>query len=64
MSKEVLQQVLGLLTGLTEKETKTVHSKTKPRRVKLSSIQETRVRQSEYRRDMRSGELLFGEKVR
>ncbi|MBA7692710.1 hypothetical protein ES703_101277 [subsurface metagenome] len=64
MAKEVLEQVLGLLNGLTGKEIGTVHSKTRPRKAKLSLIETTRRRQIQYRQDIRSGKALRSEIVR
>jgi len=64
VGKEVLQQVLGLLTGLSDKEIAKVHSKTKPRKVKLTPFQETKLRQTQYKSRLKTGELLFGKKVR
>ena len=64
MSKEVLQQVLGLLNGLTEKEIAKVHHKTKPKKVDLSPAETTRVRQGSYKTGLRTGRLLFGKEVR
>lgn len=64
MAKEVLDQVLGLLNGLTEKEIAKVHRRTKPKKNRLSPIEIVRNRQSHYKQDLRSGKALFGEKVR
>ena len=64
ISQEVLQQVLGLLNGLTEKEIGKVHSKTKPTKVKLSPIEEQRLRQGSYKTGLRTGENLYGKRVR
>lgn len=64
MAKEILEQVLGLLTGLSDKEIIKVHKKTRPRRIRLTPIEETRSRQTQYKRDLTSGKALYGEKVR
>lgn len=64
ISKEILEQILGLLNGLTEKEIAKLHRKTRSKKVKLSAVEEQRLRQGSYKVGLRTGELLYGKRVR
>lgn len=64
MSKEVLDQIFGLLTGLTDKEIAKVHSKTRTKGVRLSPVEAQRSRLGTYKVGLRTGQLLYGKRVR
>jgi len=63
VSKEVLDQILNLLTGLSSKEVGTIHKRTRPIQKKLSPTEAARSRQEKYRQDIRNGEVLHHKTV-
>lgn len=66
MSSEALDQMVSLLPALTVGERKKLIVKIRKSfpKAKLSAIETTRLRQAQYKRDMRSGKAVFGREER